>query len=724
MKKQAKIATLKAGAAPLVMGLALLSTHAYAQTADPQAQPAPTIAGQPAPAEPGADIVVTGSRIPQPNLESVSPITVVSSQDIKLQGTTRVEDLLNALPSVSASQGSTVANGADGTATVDLRGLGTTRTLALVNGRRLLPGDPSPTSGSAADINIIPASLLKRVEVLTGGASSTYGADAVAGVVNFIIDTDFTGVRIDGLYSFFQHNNRDKFLTPLLNARANAGLSGYGYPKGSVADGGTVDATVSIGSKFADDKGHALVYFGYRKVNPVLQANRDYSACVLQNTGAGVAELRRLRYFGQRQRDRVRRSAGHRCDIDDLYVRAEWRVQQFDQPLQLRAANYYQRPDERYTAGLFANYEVNDSIKPYLEFMFMDDRTVAQIAPSGDFGNTLTINSDNPLISPAQRAIIFDGRKPDQRLPRDLPYGGRRALQSDSGGRARSTSSIRSTGVTYKKAFFQLLRRNVEGGPRQADLQHTNFRAVIGSKGDLDKAWSYDAYYQYGRSNYHAGLFERFFGRAADPGARCRRRGPGGTPICRSVRDGTDPTCVPYNVFGGAGAASAASVAYLSTTGFQKGQTSEQVANISFTGLLGEYGVRTPWAEDGVGRERRRASGARNRWNSRRTSHSRRATSPVRGAPRFRSRATSASMISSAKRRSRSCTTTSSTICRLTPVIAGPCTRRAPIAAMIPTRTNSVSNSRRSGTFASVAPTTERSGHRTSRNCSRPIPWL
>ena len=149
----------------------------------------------------------------------MAPVTVVSSQDIKLQGTTRVEDLLNALPSVSASQGSTISNGADGTATVDLRGLGTSRTLTLVNGRRLLPGDPSPTSGSAADINIIPAALVKRVEVLTGGASSTYGADAVAGVVNFIMDTDFTGIRLDGQYSFYQHDNRDKFLTPLLEAQ-------------------------------------------------------------------------------------------------------------------------------------------------------------------------------------------------------------------------------------------------------------------------------------------------------------------------------------------------------------------------------------------------------------------------------------------------------------------------------------------------------------------------
>ncbi|HWJ39186.1 MAG TPA: TonB-dependent receptor plug domain-containing protein, partial [Sphingomicrobium sp.] len=142
------------------------------------------------------DIIITGSRIPQPNLQSVAPITVVSAQDIKLQGTTKVEDLLNSLPSVSGSQSSGISNAASGTATVDLRGLGVNRTLVLVNGRRLVPGDPS--TGSAADINIVPSSVVKRIDVLTGGASSTYGADAVAGVVNFILDSSFTGVRFDG----------------------------------------------------------------------------------------------------------------------------------------------------------------------------------------------------------------------------------------------------------------------------------------------------------------------------------------------------------------------------------------------------------------------------------------------------------------------------------------------------------------------------------------------
>jgi len=150
------------------------------------------------------DIVITGTRIPQPNLTSASPVTVLSSQEIKLQGTSRTEDLINSLPQSFAAQGSNISNGASGTATINLRGLGSKRSIVLVNGRRLQPGD---TGNPVPDTNFIPTQLIKRVDVLTGGASSVYGADAVAGVVNFIMDNTFTGVRIDAQASTFQHYN-------------------------------------------------------------------------------------------------------------------------------------------------------------------------------------------------------------------------------------------------------------------------------------------------------------------------------------------------------------------------------------------------------------------------------------------------------------------------------------------------------------------------------------
>ncbi|HKS58627.1 MAG TPA: TonB-dependent receptor plug domain-containing protein, partial [Steroidobacteraceae bacterium] len=152
------------------------------------------------------EVVVTGSRIAQPNLETTSPVTQVTADDIAVQGITRVEDLVNQLPQAFAAQNASVSNGATGTATVNLRGLGSARTLVLVDGRRMPYG--GVTSASAApDLNQIPAAMVERVEVLTGGASAAYGSDAIGGVVNFIMKKDFEGVQFDAMYGIYQHNN-------------------------------------------------------------------------------------------------------------------------------------------------------------------------------------------------------------------------------------------------------------------------------------------------------------------------------------------------------------------------------------------------------------------------------------------------------------------------------------------------------------------------------------
>src|SRR5437764_8487072 len=229
-------------AGTMLSGASSLASPALAQTTPPPANPAdtagaanaqpettapqegqttvPSTNAQGATVKSAQDIVITGTRIPQPNLTSASPVTVLSSQEIKLQGTTRTEDLINSLPQAFAAQGSNISNGATGTATLNLRGLGSQRTLVLINGRRMQPGDPG--QGSVADINFIPSSLIKRVDVMTGGASSVYGADAVAGVVNFIMDTNFTGLRIDAQASTFSHfNNASK---SILNADVQRGF--------------------------------------------------------------------------------------------------------------------------------------------------------------------------------------------------------------------------------------------------------------------------------------------------------------------------------------------------------------------------------------------------------------------------------------------------------------------------------------------------------------------
>src|SRR5512140_2359313 len=164
-------------------------------------------------------VQVTGTLIPRPTLEAMSPVTTLEVEELTYRGISRVEDLLTSLPQVFVAQNSSVSNGASGTATVDLRYLGTNRTLVLLDGRRMASGDAYET---AADLNFIPSALVKRVDVLTGGASATYGADAVAGVVNFVLDRDFTGFRGGVEYSGYQHNNS--------NALADSINAAKGFP--------------------------------------------------------------------------------------------------------------------------------------------------------------------------------------------------------------------------------------------------------------------------------------------------------------------------------------------------------------------------------------------------------------------------------------------------------------------------------------------------------------
>jgi outer membrane receptor for ferrienterochelin and colicin len=173
------------------------------------------------------EVVVTGSRIPVPaNISATSPLTVVTSQDIKVSGYTDITDLMNALPQNIISGNSDFGNRSDpltatgGFTTADLRGLGPQRTLVLVNGRRLGTGDPSTTnSNPAPDLDQIPAQLVERVDVVTGGASATYGSDAIAGVINFIMKKDFQGIELDGQYGFNQHDQHDGYLEGLESHR-------------------------------------------------------------------------------------------------------------------------------------------------------------------------------------------------------------------------------------------------------------------------------------------------------------------------------------------------------------------------------------------------------------------------------------------------------------------------------------------------------------------------
>src|SRR6267143_5109980 len=264
-KKPAVVATQVA--------LAVMAQLAYAQ------QPVQT-------AERVERVEITGSRIPTVEAEGPSPITVMTQQEIRTDGLSKTEDLLNTLPQVYAAQGSNASNGATGTAQVNLRGLGPTRNLVLLNGRRLPPGSPA-TGGYtayAADLNQIPAPLIQRVEVLTGGASAVYGSDAISGVINFIMNDRFEGLQVDFYHSFYNHQQQNPDgIGDIIRGRSTTNASQFHAPGDVTADGKVNGISILMGRNFADNKGNATLFLGYKKEDPLTEAQRDFSACALNS---------------------------------------------------------------------------------------------------------------------------------------------------------------------------------------------------------------------------------------------------------------------------------------------------------------------------------------------------------------------------------------------------------------------------------------------------------
>lgn len=544
MKTLSKTALLRASVAPILIG-AMLPIAAFAQDAPAE--------------DPGEAIIVTGSRISQPNAISAAPVTVIGAEQIRESGYSKIEDLANTLPQVFAGQSSGVANGADGTATIDLRNLGPSRTVVLIDGRRLMPGNIG--GGAGADLNFIPAALVSGVELLTGGASSTYGADAVAGVVNFKMNRAFRGIRLDAQYAFFSHDNENDRLQDTINATYPGQA-----PGGTTNSNGAYNATLAFGVGFDDDRGSIVAYAGYQHDSAITQEGYDGSFCTLNPGAAG--------YFacggsGTPARPRIGGISAANAALAGLPTASSYTLTDSGalrpysgstDAYNFGPVNHFRRPSDRYTGGVFAEYEIDEHFKPYMDFMFLDYSTKAQIAAAGAFYGPRTVNCDNPFLQGTQTGTAICGANLGTTATADILLG----------------------------------KRNIEGGPRFNDIGFNQFRFVTGMRGEINEAFSYDVYAQYGQIKaanvYRNDTSNTKINRSllVDPSG-----------ACQSVLDGTDPACVGYNVFTPGGVTSEAA-AYIGIPLVLTATTKETVVNGSIVGDLGKYGFTSPFSEESV----------------------------------------------------------------------------------------------------------------------------
>ena len=536
------------------------------------------------------EVVVTGSRIAAPNLTSTSPIQVVDSREIQQTGKNDVSDILFRLPqNFNNSLGQDFSNNtsglsaAGGLSTADLRGLGPNRTLVLINGRRLGVGDPNTAIASPApDLDQIPVALIDRVDVVTGGASAVYGSDAIAGVVNFIMKKDFEGLQLDYQTGWNWHHNGNSY------AQAMTSAGGVPAPRGDIWDGYNRNFNITVGQNFAEGKGNVTAYAGYLQANPVYSGARDFGACQLDaisdteggpitGTGcSGSGNSNRFTPLGTTLDGVFTQAAGARyAVVGNEFL--PWPADGQSPPAIFNSQPYISiaRDDRRYTGGFMAHYKFADYAEPYAEFGFMNDKTHTEIAPSALFEDSNPLdanlnyatNCSNPLLSAQQQAVL--GCTPA-------------LIAADAANPGSALANVR------------IGRRNIEGGPRSADYEHTNYRAVFGSRGIFADAWNYDVYGSY----YYTTFFNSNGGflnfQSINDALLVTTDPDTGAPVCIS-----GSTCTPYNIWK-SGAVTPDQLAPMYLLGTAYGSVTERILHADVTGELGQYGIKLPTARDGI----------------------------------------------------------------------------------------------------------------------------
>jgi outer membrane receptor protein involved in Fe transport len=526
----------------------LFAVPAMAQEA--ASQPAP----ETAPTN-NVDIIVTGSRITRPNTSAAAPVTSVTSDAIRAQAAVNIEEVLNRLPQVAPDSQQNYQD-SDGRQRVKLRNLGFERTLTLIDGKRA-------GTMNGVDLNMIPTALIERVDVLTGGASAVYGSDAVAGVVNFIMKDDFTGIQLNANYNLYAHQNKPGLISQV------ASQYGFAQPaRGLATDGGRADLSLTAGTKLFNDRFHISAYVNYRKANLVPYDARETSGCQLVEAvkdGPLTCSTSTYSYHGY-----VSPLTGP--NAGNAYVNNPNGTRTFVPFSTDVAANPYsdysfQRSNERWNAGGFASFKISDAAEIYTSAMWFRDKSVngfpARIYSYTAFGSTpYQVNCNNPYLSASQSQVIC--------------------------GAQAGTSAMVPVELRYRFA-----------GVPDLDDRYMNegLRLTGGIRGQIAQGWSYDVGGVYARNQQD---YSWSFPSIDRVNNALNVVNVNGTPACAS---GTADGCLPLDPFSSRSSVNNIDVFnYLVNGSYGTQSTVNRLYNVVATvqGDLGTYGIKAPWAEQGV----------------------------------------------------------------------------------------------------------------------------
>jgi outer membrane receptor protein involved in Fe transport len=572
--KKTRISNLKYAAAPLALGLALISTPSFAQDAA-------------ADEEVASEIIVTGSLITNPNLERSAPVNVTTSEEIELLQSNLAEEILREIPGVVASIGSAVNNGNGGASYVNLRGIGSNRNVVLLDGDRIVPADFQ----GRVDLNNIPLALVERVDVLTGGASTTYGADAVGGVVNFILKNDFSGLEVQASQQLTEQGDGNVF---------------------------RVDAT--IGANFDDGRGNAVFGIGYQQTDPVYQGARDISLTTV-DTYAGTASGSGTAFPSRFSGGRLVSGTGNggTNQIND----AGQLVPTFS-TFNFNPYNVFQTPFERFNMFGQARYEVSDAVEVYSRGLFSKNTVDTIIAPSGAFSIGVNIPLNNPFLPVAARnqfcafdvnpsSTVYTPRftqaqcdaaavstlRPGQAGYLEIGTGGASATATTSGNglavlQPWQPFDVNGNGTIEPGEGYNpnpqslFARRAIEAGPRISQYITTIFDYRLGARGSITDSINWDITGAYGESEN----LSTIKGYTLNSRFRqsLRAGGTAAAPVCFDLSNG----CVAANVFG---TIQPEAIPFL----VQESTSFTKTSLAQVKGLInGNLGITSPFAEDPV----------------------------------------------------------------------------------------------------------------------------